>query len=137
LSHGKNRASKNAGGYVIVDQSSWQLGKGMVYGWIKSGLAPGNCNVISYFNGGGLLYQNPFGKGNQDIISLAFANAIFCREFLKEPATINHETAVELTLRKQWHYFAVQPDFQYIFNPSGSDTMKNPICFILRIQATL
>ncbi len=135
-SHQSGYYNENFGIYFIADKPLWSIGKGTLYGWIKGGTAPRYCNVIRYFNGGGLTLQNPFGSNEEDIISLAVANAIFCHEFRDDPFTKYNETVLEFTIRKQWKFLSFQPDLQYIINPSGLSYLENALCLIFRINAT-
>jgi len=133
-SHKGRNSGKNFGLYMIFDKQVARLGKGTLYGWVKSGVTPNDCNTIRHFHGGGLTYQNPFGSCEQDIISVAVASAFFCNAYKDELFLNNHETAIELTAKKHWNFMAIQPDIQYILNPSGNNHLKNPLCFILRAQ---
>jgi len=137
LSHDQGNYEKDFGLYLILDRPLASLGKGTLLGWVKSGVAPKDCNRIRHFQGGGLTYQDPFGASDQDNISLAFASAFFCKEFRDDLLLTYHETAIELSLRKQWNLLTVQPDIQYILNPGGIDHLNNPLCLILRIQLSI
>jgi carbohydrate-selective porin OprB len=136
-SHDKGNYEKDFGLYLILDRPLASLGKGTLFGWVKSGVAPRDCNRIRHFQGGGLTYQDPFGASSEDNISLAVASAFFCKEYRDDLLLTNHETAIELSLRKQWNLLTVQPDIQYILNPGGVDHLNNPLCLILRIQLSL
>lgn len=96
------------------------LGIFFQFGW-----APGNRNAIQEYYGGGLVYKGLLPCRDQDVIGLGFANALFSGGFQQFNAAQaipmgKYETAVELFYKYQvGNYMSLQPDIQYIANPSG------------------
>ena len=80
-----------------------------------------------FYIGAGLNLNGYLSKKNDDILGIAVANAQ-----LKE--ALGHETLIELSWKKQLSpCFYIQPDFQYIFHPSGKKSnIPNAFVGILR-----
>lgn len=116
--------NQNYGFWSSIDQLLWKesdeegdeqgLGIFGQFGW-----APGNRNVVQEYYGAGVTYRGLFLCRDQDLIGLGVANARFgSGQFAVEGWT--EETATELFYK--WYvndYMTVQPDIQYIANPSG------------------
>jgi carbohydrate-selective porin OprB len=60
------------------------------------------------------------------------------RDSAGEPVPAHHEHILEATYLAVFDddHFAVQPDFQYIFNPSGTGRIPNAVVAGLRIIIT-
>ena len=136
-SHHFGEYSTNHGFYVIAELELFKLQNKHINIWGKFGGAPRDCNVIRFFNGGGISFLNYSGKNKNDVIAAGFGQAILCHEYKRTHASSRNETVVELTLRKEYGIIALQPDLQYIIQPSGCDDKQNPLCFIFRVSATL
>jgi porin len=92
--------------------------------------APGDRNLIDLYVDGGLAYKGPFGRAD-DQVGLAVAYARIgsaARAFDADVASFtglsypmrSGETLLELTYQFQLTpWWQLQPDFQYVFNPSG------------------
>ncbi len=121
---------QNYGCWTTADQIVWKesevegddqgLGMFFQFGW-----APGNRNAIQEYYGGGLVYKGLISGRDDDLLGLAFANAIFGSGFRAESAAggdvlKSNETATELFYKYQYSPFiSIQPDLQYIANPGG------------------
>jgi porin len=122
--------AQNYGTWTTADQIIWKesecpgndqgLGIFGQFGW-----APGNRNLIQEYYGGGLVYKGFLPGRDEDLIGLAFANAIFgsgirAQQAATGDAMKSNETATELFYKYQYSPFiSIQPDLQYIANPGG------------------
>lgn len=129
--------AENIGGYLIMEQEVTKSRPNSTYVWMKTGFAPRECNIVRYFYGGGITMNGPVSPLRLDNISLGVASAILCNHLhdFEEIGDAN-ETAIEFTLQKRFGFFMVQPDFQYIINPSGQRNLANCLFLILRTSVT-
>jgi porin len=116
--------NQNYGVYASIDQLLWKengeagdeqgFGVFAQYGW-----APGDRNMVDEYYGGGLLYRGWLAGRDTDLVGLGFASVLFShQQHAIDGAT--RETAYELFYK--WYvnrYISVQPDTQYIVQPSG------------------
>ncbi len=116
--------SQNYGVWASVDQLIWKesgeagdeqgLGIFGQFGW-----SPGNRNQVNEYYGAGLLYRGVVDGRDQDLIGLGVANAMFSSQ-QRAVGGETFETAIELFYKYYVNdYMTVQPDVQYIANPSG------------------
>ncbi|MGE5317129.1 MAG: carbohydrate porin [Chloroflexota bacterium] len=117
------------GFYANVDRGLVKEGKKEINLFIQCGYSPsGNATSDGYF-GFGVNHIGLFSKKGNDMLGAGIACA-----HLKEQ--LHCETAIELTYH--FHltdYFSVQPDFQYIINPSGNQQdLNNAFVGNLRIN---
>lgn len=121
--------------YVMADQMIWRKpgtedgGLG-VFGRFFA--APQqNRNPITYYVDGGVTYKGPFPGRDSDIVGVGFgyskvSNALrdLDRDAIRfagisQPLQ-SHETLIEVTyIARLAPWLAIQPDFQYVFNPGG------------------
>ena len=87
--------------------------------------APSNRNLITEYYGGGLVYKGLLPNRDEDYLGVGVANAILTPGS-KQIALANgefqgrQETAVELFYKYRVSpYFVLQPDLQFISQPSG------------------
>ena len=136
-SHHKGEYLVNHGFYAIGELEILKMKNRSLHVWGKFGGAPRDCNVIRFFNGGGISYTNIWGTNVNDVLGLGIGQALFCHEFKRLQLLSGNETVIELTARKELGILAIQPDLQYIINPSGDMSIENSLCFILRTSLTL
>lgn len=136
-SHHAGEYATNYGLYGILEQNLFTHNNKSLHFWGKFGMAPRDCNIIRYFNGGGFSFINYSGKSENDVMALGFGQAILCDGYKKMLAVSGNETVLELTARKQFGILSIQPDMQYIINPSGRESLQNPFCLILRTVITI
>lgn len=93
------------------------------------GLSPKQINDNCFYLGFGLNYTGLFPKRTDDVLGLAIAHAGF------NNAIRGNETTAELTyLLKVNEHFFIQPDFQYVINPSGTDEkLANALVGTMRV----
>ncbi len=119
----------NYGIYLYADQDIWKgLETRKLALFAQITLSPESINTQNLYLGGGVHYQGLFSQTGADVLGLAVAHAGF------NPEDLQHETTFELMYKYPVsESFYVQPDFQYIINPSGTgEKLKNASAFFLR-----
>ncbi len=105
----------------------------------QTALAPKSKNENNLYLGIGANLQGLFSRHRCDALGLAVAHAGLHNASLHSAglhsAAHSHETAVELYYKYNFgDNFALQPDLQYIINPSGTDVrLPNALVGILRL----
>ncbi|HBY19874.1 MAG TPA: hypothetical protein DEG71_02520 [Clostridiales bacterium] len=107
----------NYGIYFIVDQEIYKNNKGKhLSTFIQASISPNQKNENWYYIGAGINYQGLFPKRLDDIFGIAIAYAGFENKYYKS------ETSIEMTYKaKISDNVFIQPDLQYVINPSGTD----------------
>jgi porin len=128
------------GYYGFLEQSLWRtdptdlddprgLNLFLMYGWTDE-----DISEIAQHVGGGLTLTGPLPGRDEDIVGLGATYA----ELSDDPNvgfTEDYELAIESFYRMQINPFvAVQPDFQYIFNPGGDSSIPDSFVFTLRVE---
>jgi len=109
--------SKSIGYYFLGDQTLYQMeGHNRSLGFFTQlGIAPTKDNPVSFYIGTGMNYYGVFNKDGDDVLGLAIAHAHMGVIKLDE-------TAIELTYKcNVTNNIYLQPDFQYIVHPAGTD----------------
>ncbi len=122
----------NYGFYLVADQTLATHDNGsVVNAFLQASVSPSQKNENCNYFGFGLNYTNLFAKNDKDIIGIAVAHAGF--------ANRSSETTFELTYQYQLNdQLSIQPDFQYIINPSGTDMdLENAFVTALRFNIAL
>ncbi len=110
----------NHGFYLAFDQmlyheqndSDQGLGTFFQFGW-----APENRNEIDRYFGIGLSYVGLLTGRDEDITGIGLAQALWSNRM----DDVTRETAIELFYKAQLtEFMSIQPDIQYIANPSGN-----------------
>ncbi len=119
--------------YALLDQLVFRPEGGKDTGlgiFARAMGAPADRNLVSIFVDGGFSYKGPFGRDG-DTIGLAVEWAKISGDAAAADAALaastggrfpvrTAETVIELTYQAQLApWLQVQPDFQYVFNPSG------------------
>jgi porin len=127
----------NHGVYMGFDQLIWKeccdeeddqgLGAFLQYGW-----APDECNEVSDYFGAGLVYKGLVPCRDDDVTGAGVARAMFS-DRLGVPSD---ETTIEVFHKiPLTPYITIQPDMQYICNPSGVE--QDAFVAGLRFEAVL
>ncbi len=108
-----------------------------VSAWLRIGMANGHAQPVAAYLGAGLAAESPFAARRDDKIGIAIARARL-GEAAPDPAAAHRaETTIEATYQvKISDTFAVQPDVQYIFNPSGQTRARDALAVGLRVVLT-
>jgi len=115
------------GVYTYVDQVLWQKGVKELGFFAQLGYSPSSISFNNYYIGLGINYKGVCSKSGSDILGLAVAHE-----------SLYGELGKETTLELSYQYplcdnIFIQPDFQYIINPSGkSSNLKNAFLANLR-----
>lgn len=129
-------AGGNAGYYLRAERQLFGGGansNGDLTGFVRLGISNAQTNAYNRFVGAGLVYTGALPKRPDDQFGIAVASAITSAPFRMQSGARGAETAIELTYRTQISkFFAIQPDIQYIFNPSASPTRANVLAVGLR-----
>ena len=121
-----------AGGYVIADQQLWATGDRETRLFLQAGYTPSDDSYIDLSGSLGVNIRGLVRGRNNDIAGLAFTSGRFT-------GSAGAETAIELTYKAHISgNIFLQPDLQYIINPSGTESMT-PHCLacFLRFGVTL
>jgi porin len=119
--------------YGVVDQTLWQPSGSArsLNAFVRLMGAPGDRNLVNFFANGGLTLTDPLPGRDNDIAGIDLgvghvsgqaanldrAQAFFSGMLVPVRGT---ETLVEMTYQMQLTpWWAVQPDFQYVFSPGG------------------
>jgi porin len=108
--------SENYGLYLIIDQIIYksQSGKSLAF-FLQSSVSPKWINENWYFVGGGLHLTGMFSKRMDDELGIAVAHAGINN-------ALGSETTLEISYKAPFgDHFFLQPDFQYIINPAGTE----------------
>ena len=106
--------NKLLGLYAYIDQGIWEQEDRSAGVFVQLGYSPSEASTNNAYVGLGANYVGLLSKKGRDVIGLACAHVAFTRNGYSE-------TAIELTYKYllTCHIF-IQPDFQYIVNPSGT-----------------
>jgi porin len=121
----------NWGLYAIIDQLIWRVpgsqdpqGVGI---FARSIGAPEDRNLIDFYFDGGLTFTGMFRNRPNDALAIGFAYTNISDRVsafdvdLGEPVARNYEALIEVSYTYQVNPgLAIQPDFQYIFQPGGN-----------------
>lgn len=121
-----NTYNRNFGMYAQFEQMVYKENKendndmqGLV-AFGQFGVSPSNRNDMARYVGGGLEYLGPFKNRDKDKIGIAVASGNFASRLSDITSQIGDETVIEAFYRIQFNpWFYLQPDVQYIMNPSG------------------
>lgn len=136
-----NNFNRNFGAYVGFEQMVYKENKNdendmqglTVFG--QAGMSPSNKNDMSKYIGCGLHYIGPIPKRDKDRVGIAFANGSFATRLGDITSQVGSETVAEAFYRIQINpWFYLQPDVQFIMNPSGY--YGNSVAFGLRSVIT-
>ena len=115
---------------------------GGLNGWVRMGLANGDINQVSNYEGGGLVYTGPITGRDKDEVGVAVARAGLSRgdRFSAKQAGQSVGRA-EANLEASYRYAAtdwlnVQPDIQYVIHPHGGRTIPNAVVLGVRLAFT-
>jgi Carbohydrate-selective porin len=108
--------------YAYADQKLWINDHKSLGMFAQLGFSPSKASVSNFYLGLGISYSGLLSKQHTDALGFAIAHEGFRN-------TSKHETTLELT----YQYFVyknlyIQPDFQYIIDPAGTD-LKLSNCF--------
>jgi porin len=104
--------------------------------WARAGLADPRAQVVSGYLGGGVVYKGFAGRPD-DRVGFAVARASIGPEARTVEHLPNAETTLEASYQaKLGQTFAVQPDVQYVIDPSGRAGRRSALVLGLRLIFT-
>jgi porin len=131
-------AGTNYGVYGVMDQQIYAHGAEGISLFVRSGGAPSNTSMVDYYVDGGFNFTGFIPGRYNDIAGLAVARSHVSSEFsdlqvAQGSAPLNAETVIEATYKAQLApWWSIQPDFQYIFTPSGVEGSKDAVVLGVR-----
>jgi len=133
----------NSGVYLIAEKMLFEEtveGQGLG-AFMQLGFAHNDWNQITRYWGAGFHYIGLIPGRNSDMAGLAVASARNGDKFMKfskdvEMKDVEHtETAIEFTYRAEiCPWLILQPDVQYIINPSMDPSLKNALQIGVRLE---
>ena len=138
-----NTDRSNAGGYFVADQQLWRKpgteDQGLS-GFFRIGAAPEDRNKVPFYFDTGFNFRGLLPNRDKDIAGVALSYTNLSANALDDegnPPTTHHETILEATYKITLNnWFSMQPDFQYIFNPGGTQKAPNAVVAGLRFVAS-
>ena len=115
----------NFGIYGVADQELYKGGGKDISAFARVGYAPANVNTIDWYFDAGFNFSGFVPGRLLDTAGVAVARSNFSHDFSDSQVAggsnpFTRETVIEATYKAQiTPWWTVQPDFQYIFNPSG------------------
>jgi porin len=132
-------SSPDYGIYGVIDQELYHHGYQQIGLFARVGYAPADINLVNWYVDGGVNLVGFIPGRLQDVVGVAVSHSRFSGLYSENQVLQNNEnyfaeTVVEVTYQytilPSW---TVQPDFQYIFHPSGAQRAKDTAVFGLRM----
>ncbi|HTR41069.1 MAG TPA: carbohydrate porin [Pseudomonadales bacterium] len=144
--HTANSANWNTGAgegpdygiYAIGDQELYKHGGKDISFFTRVGYAPEDINTINWYIDAGFNFSGFVPGRMLDTAGVAFARSNFSPDYSDAQVAdgsnpFTQESVIEVTYKAQiTPWWTLQPDFQYIFNPSGEEGSHNATVIGLR-----
>lgn len=136
------KRSGNKGLYIIGEQTVYReqdQSQGLAL-FARVGFANTSINQIGSYFGGGLVYSGLIPGRDEDQIGLAIAAAVNGNKFEQAMSDLgtpveSAEIVLELSYKLQvLPQLAIQPDLQYVINPSTDPNVKNALLLGTRFE---
>ena len=134
--------STNYGIYGVIDQDLLKSGGHTISGFLRIGGAPSDVNFVSFYIDGGVNFTGFVPGRTRDVAGVAVAHSSISDDYSSSSRAqggtgFSSETVVEATYRVQLApWWSVQPDLQYIFNPSGASGSHDALVLGMRTAVT-
>ncbi len=124
--------------YGVADQEIYRDGGSTISAFVRAGFAPSDLSFVDAYVDGGFNFAGFVPGRPIDVAGLAVAHSSISDDFSKADQRLGNppstgETVIEVTyqfnLAPWWN---IQPDFQYIINPSGVSGSRNAAVFGVR-----
>jgi porin len=128
----------NYGIYGVMDQQIYAHDGRTVSLFVRSGGAPSNTNFVDYYVDGGFNFIGFIPDRDSDVAGIAVARSHVSSDFSDSQVAqgttpSSAETVIEATYKVQIApWWSIQPDFQYIFTPSGVEGSKDAVVLGVR-----
>ncbi len=139
-----NKQNRDSYGvYTILEKQLFKNSKNSyesLTAFFRIGKTDGNTSRFSYAWSSGINYSGLFPSREQGVLGFAIMQAVNSNKFrqfelINDIKTKHSEYAVELTYQDYiMPGVSLQPDIQYIINPSGNPSAKNALVFGLRTE---
>jgi porin len=132
----------NFGIYGVADQELYKRGGKVISAFVRGGGTPEDRNTIDYYFDAGFNFSGFVPGRLLDTAGVALARSHFSHDFSEAQVAgganlFSQETVLEATYKIQaTPWCTVQPDFQYIFNPSGESGSHDAAIFGVRAGLT-
>ena len=139
--NGQDR-STNFGLYGIVDQDLYKSGGKIISGFLRVGGAPEDVNFVNFYVDGGVNFTGFVPGRLRDTAGVAVGYSAISDDYSRSDRAqggtgFTSETVVEATYRVTLApWWSVQPDLQYIFNPSGARGSHDALVLGMRTSLT-
>ena len=133
LSYGTNYMA-----YGVADQEVFKHGQLTVEAFVHAGFASSSFSLVQNYWDAGFDFIGPAPNRSHDHAGIAIARSGISKQYshsLEEQGKpgASSETVIELTYKCQFtRWGAIQPDLQYLINPSGRNGSRNAFVFGLR-----
>ena len=137
----KNRGT-DFGVYAIGDQELYKAGGRIVTAFTRVGGAPSDANFVNFYVDGGFNFTGFMPGRPRDVAGLALAYSKVSNEYSDSQRAqgspgFSNETVLEATYRVNIApWWSVQPDLQYVFNPSGQDGSRDALVLGVRTSVS-
>jgi len=134
-------AGANFGVYGIIDQQIYSKDDQVISLFVRGGGAPSNVNFINAYLEGGFNFTGFIPGRANDVAGVGLAHAHVSENFsnsqvIQGSAPYTEESVLEVTYKAQLNpWWTVQPDFQYIMNPSG--VVGSPNAVVLGVRTAV
>jgi porin len=124
-------AGADYGIYGVVDQELLSAAGRTIGMFIRGGDAPKDVNFVNWYIDGGFVFKGFVPERADDTVGIAVAHSSISQDFSNaEVAQGNPSFSSETVLETTYSFaiapwWTVQPDFQYIWNPSAQNGSKN------------
>ena len=128
----------NYGVYGVIDQDLLKSGGRTVSSFLRVGGAPDDVNFVNFYVDGGFDFAGFIPGRIRDVAGVAVAYSCVSDEYSRSQQALglpgsSAETVFEATYKVQIApWWSVQPDLQYVFNPSGVDGSHDALVLGLR-----
>ena len=129
------------GVYGVMDQQLYSKADHVISFFVRSGGAPSSTNFVDYYVDSGFNFAGFVPGRDNDVFGLAIARSHVSSDFSDSQVAIGNpsssaETVLEATYKAQLAtWWSVQPDIQYIIDPSGVSGSHNAL--VLGLRTTL
>jgi porin len=131
-------AGANFGIYGVIDQQIYSEDDKTISLFVRGGGAPSNINFVDAYIDGGFNFTGFVPGRANDVAGIGLAHAHVSGNFsngqvIQGNAPYTEESVLEVTYKAQLNsWWTVQPDFQYVMNPSGVAGSPNAVVLGVR-----
>ena len=124
------------GAYVMVDQLIYQEKEEQGLGvFAMASGAPKNRNEVSHHFAGGANYTGLIPGRDSDVLGIAYTQSVISKKSRESSGNEHDETTIEASYQiKVNDHLAIQPDYQYVMNPSADPAIDNASVVTVRTE---